>query len=125
MSRGANLYTGAILGLPLHDCTSGFKCFRRQALSSLNLDGMSSSGYSFQIEVNYRCWRKGYRLGEVPITFRGRGVGESKMSSAIFFEAMLLVWRLRWERLCRSALHLTRRLGFRAGLGDCAGEGEQ
>jgi len=99
MSRGANLYTRAILGLPLHDCTSGFKCFRRQALSSLNWDGMSSSGYSFQIEVNYRCWRKGYRLVEIPITFRGRGVGESKMSSAIFFEAVLLVWRLRWERL--------------------------
>ena len=105
MSRGANLYTQAILGLPLHDCTAGFKCFRRQVLSSLELETISSNGYSFQIEVNYRCWQKGYRLVEIPITFRDRRAGESKMSWDIFFESLLLVWGLRWEWLFRSALY--------------------
>ena len=97
VSRGGSLYTQAILGLPVQDPTSGFKCFRRDALLRIDLERISARGFGFQVEMNWRCHRQGLRLVEVPIHFVDRKLGESKMSKHIFFEAMLLVWRLRFE----------------------------
>jgi dolichol-phosphate mannosyltransferase len=96
LSYGANLYTRIITGMPIHDATGGFKCFRRRALEALDLDDVKSDGYSFQIELNYKCWRRGLRVKEVPIIFIERRVGTSKMSQAIVWEAVFMVWRLRW-----------------------------
>ncbi|MGH2459818.1 MAG: glycosyltransferase, partial [Chloroflexota bacterium] len=95
ISKGGSLYTRLLLGLPVRDCTGGFKCFRREALEALDLDRMRSNGYGFQVELNYLCYRRGFRIVEVPITFPDRTAGRSKMSAAIFLEALLLVWRLR------------------------------
>ncbi|MDQ2807786.1 MAG: polyprenol monophosphomannose synthase [Chloroflexota bacterium] len=98
ISRGGSLYARTILGLPIADLTSGFKCFRRSALESLDLAGIDANGYGFQIEVTYRCYRQGLRIVETPIIFADRRVGQSKMSQAIVLEAMLMVWRIRLRR---------------------------
>ncbi len=97
LSRGGSAYAAAVLGLSLHDLTSGFKGFSRRALLELDLAAIHSTGYSFQIEVTYRCHLKGMRIVEIPITFADRRVGKSKMSGHIVAEALLLVWRLRAE----------------------------
>lgn len=96
ISSGGSLYARTILGLPIQDLTSGFKCFRREVLLSLDLDTVHSEGYSFQIEMTYRAVRRGYKVAEVPIVFVDRRAGQSKMSSRIFLEAMGVVWRLRF-----------------------------
>jgi dolichol-phosphate mannosyltransferase len=96
LSYGANLYTRIITGLPLKDSTGGFKCFRRETLEQLPLDTIKSDGYSFQIEMNFFCWKKGFRIKEIPIIFTDRRVGVSKMSRKIIWEAMFMVWRLRF-----------------------------
>ncbi len=98
ISKGGSLYARTLLGLPIKDCTSGFKCFRREALQAIDLDGVVSNGYGFQVEMNYLCHRAGLRLVEVPIIFPDRTVGHSKMSSRIMREAATLVWRLRRRR---------------------------
>lgn len=98
ISRGGSLYTQTILGLPVSDPTSGFKCFRREALARLDLSRVQARGFGFQVEMNWFCHRAGFRLVEVPIRFVDRKLGQSKMSSRIFFEAMLLVWQLRLRR---------------------------
>jgi dolichol-phosphate mannosyltransferase len=95
ISRGGSVYSKLILGVPVNDLTSGFKCFSAYVLRSLDLDAIQSNGYGFQVEVNYRCHRKGFRIVEVPIMFVDRRVGESKMSSWIVLEAMAVVWKLR------------------------------
>lgn len=95
ISRGGSLYTRTLLGLPVLDCTSGFKCFRREVLASLDLEQVRSKGFGFQVEMNYLCHRAGFRIIEVPITFPERSAGRSKMTPGIFLEALLLVWRLR------------------------------
>jgi dolichol-phosphate mannosyltransferase len=95
LSYGANLYTRIITGLPVYDATGGFKCFRRRALEAVRLDRVRSDGYAFQIEMTYKCWRKGMRIREIPIVFTDRTAGESKMSRRIVWEAVGLVWRLR------------------------------
>ncbi|MDU4961143.1 MAG: polyprenol monophosphomannose synthase [Sporomusaceae bacterium] len=95
ISRGGSLYSRLILGLPLADITGGYKCFRRQVLESIDLDSIKSNGYSFQVEMNYRTFLKGFRIREVPIVFEDRRVGQSKMSRKIFLEAITMVWRLR------------------------------
>jgi dolichol-phosphate mannosyltransferase len=95
LSYGANLYTRIITGLPVYDATGGFKCFRRRALEAVRLDKVRSDGYAFQIEMNYKCWRKGMRIREIPIVFTDRTAGESKMSRRIVWEAVGMVWRLR------------------------------
>ena len=95
ISRGGSIFSRTVLGLKVHDLTSGFKCFRRQVLESLNLDAIGSNGYAFQVEVNYICSLRGLRIVEVPILFVDRRVGQSKMSSAIVLEAMLMVLRYR------------------------------
>ena len=99
LSYGAGVYTRFITRLPVRDVTAGFKCFRRQVLEAIDFDRVRSNGYSFQIEMNYRAWRKGCRLVEVPIVFTERSEGESKMSSAIVREAMTKVWELRARAL--------------------------
>lgn len=96
LSTGANIYTRKITGLPLKDSTGGFKCFRREVLEALPLDTIRSDGYSFQIEMNFFCWKKGFRIREIPIIFTDRRVGVSKMSRKIVWEAAFMVWRLRF-----------------------------
>ena len=95
LSYSANVYTRVITGLPVRDATGGFKCFRRRALESVDLDGVRSDGYSFQIEMSYKIWRKGLRIVEIPITFVDRRAGVSKMNRRIVWEAAWMVWRLR------------------------------
>lgn len=95
ISRGGSIFARTVLGLKVADLTSGFKCFRREVLAALNLDGIGSNGYAFQVEVNYLCARQQYRIDEVPIVFVDRRVGRSKMSSTIVLEAMLMVIRYR------------------------------
>jgi dolichol-phosphate mannosyltransferase len=91
----ANKYTHFITGLPLHDSTGGYKCFRRKVLESINLDNIKSGGYSFQIEVNFKTWKKGFDIKEIPIIFIDRTIGKSKMSKKIVREAILMVWKLK------------------------------
>ena len=95
LSVGANIYADMITGLPLTDCTGGFKCFRRETLEALPLERVQSDGYSFQIELNWHAWKQGLRLKEIPIIFTDRVEGVSKMSRKIIIEAMWMVWRLR------------------------------
>jgi dolichol-phosphate mannosyltransferase len=99
LSVGANLYTKIVTGMPIHDATGGFKCFRREVLESLPLDRIKSDGYSFQIEVNFLAWKKGFRIKEIPIVFTDRTAGTSKMSRRIIAEAVFLVWKLRFDSL--------------------------
>ncbi len=98
LSVGANHYARLVTGLPVHDCTGGFKCFRREVLEALPLDRIKSDGYSFQIEMNMHCWKRGFRIKEIPILFVDRQVGISKMSRRIIIEAMWMVWALRLRR---------------------------
>ena len=96
LSYAANVYARVITGLQLFDSTGGFKCFRREVLQAIPLDDVKSSGYAFQIEMNFRTWKKGFRIVEIPIVFVDRTEGESKMSKKIVREAVWMVWRLRW-----------------------------
>ena len=96
LSYFANMYARWVTGLPLRDVTGGFKCFRAEALRKLDLDRVHSDGYSFQIEVNYKLWKRGCRIVEIPILFRDRVAGVSKMSSKIIREALLLIIRIRF-----------------------------
>ncbi len=96
LSIGASKYTRFITGLPVRDCTSGFKCFRRNVLESIDLDRIHSDGYSFQIEMNFKAWKKGFNIGEIPIIFIDRAAGSSKMSKKIVREAIWMVWKLKW-----------------------------
>lgn len=95
ISKGGSWYARTILELPVHDCTGGFKCFRANVLQQLGLDAIRSNGYSFQVEMNYRCHQAGFRIREVPIVFPDRVAGKSKMSRRIIWEAALMVWKLR------------------------------
>ena len=97
LSQGGCLYARAILGVPVHDLTGGFKCFRRVVLETLDLDEVHADGYGFQIEMTYRAIRAGFRIKEVPITFRDRQVGTSKMDGRIAAEAVWKVPALRWR----------------------------
>ncbi len=98
LSYFANLYTRLVTGLPVKDATGGFKCFRRTALESLDLSGMKSDGYCFQIETTFKIWKKGLRVKEIPIVFTDRVRGVSKMSGGIISEAFFLVLKLRFRR---------------------------
>ena len=103
ISRGGCLYARLVLGVPIHDLTGGFKCFRRWVLESLDLSHVQAGGYAFQIELTYRTLRMGGRVVELPITFTDRAYGESKMSRAIVLEAVREVPALRLRAL-RGAL---------------------
>ncbi|CAN5139387.1 polyprenol monophosphomannose synthase [soil metagenome] len=109
LSMLGSLYGRSLLGLSVTDCTSGFKCFRRRALESLDLDAVQSNGYSFQVEINDLCQRAGLRVVEAPIIFPQRIHGHSKMSNNIMFEALGLFWRLRLQSALTGQSHGTRR----------------
>ncbi len=95
LSYFANQYARTITGLPLHDVTTGFRCYRRDVLQSFDFSAVKANGYGFLIEIAYRVWRSGGRLAEVPITYYGRQRGKSKLSKQTMLEAAILVWRLR------------------------------
>ena len=95
LSYFANIYTRIITGLPLRDATGGYKCFRRNVLEAIDLDAVQSSGYSFQIEMSMRAWKRGFTIKEITIIFVDRTSGQSKMSKKIMFEAIWMVWWLR------------------------------
>ena len=99
LSRAANVYTRVITGFPVHDATGGFKCFRRRALEGIRLDRVKSDGYAFQIEVSFKCWKRGFRIREIPIVLVDRRAGVSKMNRRIIWEAAGMVWRLRFMSL--------------------------
>ena len=98
ISRGGCLYAQTILGLPYHDLTGGFKCFRRGVLETIDLENIDTAGYGFQIEMTYRAHKLGFKVAELPIIFVDRKVGESKMSNDIVLEAMTNVWKLRFSK---------------------------
>jgi len=97
LSKGASYYVRIITGLPVHDPTGGFKCFRRRVLEAIELDRVRSNGYAFQIEMSYNAWMKGFRVREIPITFADRYAGQSKMSGHIVREALWMVWSLAFS----------------------------
>lgn len=101
LSYFANIYTRVVTGMSIRDTTSGYKCFRREVLENIDLDEVRSDGYAFQIEMNFRCWRKGYRIREIPIIFVDRRSGTSKLSQGVINEAVWIVWWLRLQRLLR------------------------
>ncbi|MDD8018331.1 MAG: polyprenol monophosphomannose synthase [Bacteroidota bacterium] len=95
LSYSANIYTRIITGMPVHDATAGFKCYKRKVLESINIDSLRSNGYAFQIETNFKAWKKGFVIKETPIVFVDRRVGVSKMNKKIVYEAAFMVWRLK------------------------------
>ena len=95
LSYFGNLVARIITGIPVRDCTAGFKCFRRKVLETIRLHQIDSSGYSFQVEVNYLAWKNKFRIAEIPIVFTDRRRGVSKMSTKIVREALILIWKLR------------------------------
>jgi dolichol-phosphate mannosyltransferase len=99
LSYFANIYARVITGLNVYDATGGFKCFRRKVLEAIDLNAVQSNGYSFQIEMNLRAQRKGFKIKEIPIVFVDRTDGASKMSGKIVREAIWMVWRLRLKAL--------------------------
>lgn len=98
ISAGGNLFARFMLAIPVHDCTAGFRCYRRKVLESIDLDSIQAQGYAFQVELAYRTTRQGFKVVETPIVFMDRRVGKSKMSSTIFFEGFLWVLRTRFSK---------------------------
>ncbi|HED11650.1 MAG TPA: polyprenol monophosphomannose synthase [Caldithrix abyssi] len=99
LSYFANMYSRIATGLPVQDATGGFKCFRREVLESINFKEIKSNGYAFQIELTFRAWKKGFRIKEIPIIFIDRVAGVSKLSKSIMWEAIFLVWKLRFASM--------------------------
>lgn len=98
LSYGANMYSQIVTGMPINDGTGGFKAWRSSLLKQIDFNKIRSQGYSFQIEMNFRAWRKDARIKEESIIFHDRTIGESKMSKSIMYEAIWMVWRLRiWK----------------------------
>lgn len=99
LSFFASVYTRIITGMPIKDATGGFKCFRRKVLEAIDLDKVKSNGYSFQIEMTFKAYSKGFRIKEIPIIFSDRVKGKSKMSKKIVREAVTMVWKLRLQHM--------------------------
>lgn len=99
LSYFASVYTRIITGLPVKDATGGFKCFRIDVLKAIDLDRIKSNGYSFQIEMTFKAYKKGFRIKEIPIVFMDRVKGKSKMSKKIVREAVIMVWKLRFRSI--------------------------
>jgi len=95
ISGSGNIFARLILGIPIRDCTGGFRCYRRRVLESIDLDAVQSHGYAFQVEMTYRVMMQGFKVVETPIIFRDRLRGNSKMSKAIILEALSYVLRTR------------------------------
>jgi dolichol-phosphate mannosyltransferase len=98
VSGGGNLFARFMLGIPVRDCTAGFRCYRREVLESIELDTLQAQGYAFQVELAYRTTRQGFKVVETPIIFMDRRVGKSKMSHKIFLEGFLWVLRTRLSK---------------------------
>ncbi|RME79353.1 MAG: polyprenol monophosphomannose synthase [Chloroflexi bacterium] len=101
LSWGANTFARTLLGLKARDCTAGFRCYHREVLLNINLDSIFSNGYSFLVEMLFRCQRRGYTVGEIPIIFTNRARGASKISQQEIYKAMYTVLRLFVSRLIR------------------------
>ena len=99
MSYGASKYVRLITGIPIHDTTAGFVCYRKEVLQMMELDKIRFKGYAFQIEMKFTAWQLGFLIKEVPVIFVTRKEGTSKMNSSIFGEAMFGVIRLKWDSL--------------------------
>lgn len=99
LSYAANVYTRVITGMPVKDATGGFKCFRRGVLEAIDLGRVHSNGYAFQIEMNFKAYSKGFRICEHPIIFFDRRSGVSKMSKKIVYEAVFMVWKLKFRKI--------------------------
>ncbi|MDP2363407.1 MAG: polyprenol monophosphomannose synthase, partial [Ignavibacteria bacterium] len=99
LSFFASIYTRIITGMPIKDATGGFKCFRRKVLEAIDLDKIKSNGYSFQIEMTFKAYAKGFKIKEIPIVFTDRVKGKSKMSKKIVREAVTMVWKLRLQHM--------------------------
>jgi len=97
LSYGANIYTRIITGMPIKDATGGYKCFRADSLRKIDLDAIKSNGYGFQIEMNYKVWKNKGNIKEIPIIFIDRRSGISKMNKKIIWEAIFLVWKLKFS----------------------------
>jgi dolichol-phosphate mannosyltransferase len=91
------MYARYITGMPFRDLTAGFVVIRREVLEATNLDRIRANGYAFQIEMKYLAWKKGFKLTEIPIVFTERVMGSSKMNKRIVLEAILIVWKLRFD----------------------------
>ena len=102
LSKGASLYTRIITFMPVKDPTAGFVCYRANVLNTINLDEISFVGYAFQIEMKFAAWKLGFNIQEVPITFRDRKLGASKMNKGIIREGILGVLQLRWQSLFKN-----------------------
>ncbi|UAY53023.1 polyprenol monophosphomannose synthase [Ferruginibacter albus] len=102
LSKGASLYTRLITWMPINDPTAGFVCYRREVLDAINLSAIEFSGYAFQIEMKFAAWKLGFKIEEVPITFKDRTFGDSKMNKGIVKEGILGVLQLRWHSLFKS-----------------------
>jgi glycosyltransferase involved in cell wall biosynthesis len=101
LSRTANACARVVLGLNVRDCTAGFRCYRREVLEAIDLDNIFSDGYSFLVEMIYKCQEQGFRIAEFPIIFEDRRHGHSKISRQEIFKAMYTLARLRWEQALR------------------------
>lgn len=110
LSWGANLFARMTLGLKAHDCTAGFRCYRRDVLLTIDLDQIFSDGYSFLVEMIFKCQRQGYTVGEIPIIFANRVRGQSKISQREIYKAMLTVARLSASRMRRQPPTIAPRL---------------
>ena len=99
LSFFASIYTRIITGMPIKDATGGFKCFRRKVLETIDLNKIKSNGYSFQIEMTFKAFTKGFKIKEIPIVFADRVKGKSKMSKKIVREAVMMVWKLRLQHM--------------------------
>ncbi len=102
LSKGASLYTRIITWMPIMDPTAGFVCYSREVLETINLDAIEFTGYAFQIEMKFAAWKLGFKIEEVPITFKDRKLGASKMNKGIVKEGILGVLRLRWASMFKN-----------------------
>ncbi len=103
ISGCGNIFARVMLGIPVHDCTAGYRCYRREVLERIDLDSVQSQGYAFQVELAYRVMKQGFKIVETPIVFMDRRVGKSKMSRAIVLEAFTFVLRTRFGLTKKSA----------------------
>ncbi len=101
LSYGASIYSRIVTGMPYRDLTAGFGLIRAEVLEAINLDGIKSNGYSFQIEVKFKAFRRGFKLVECPIVFTERIQGHSKMNNRIILEAIFMVWKLRFGKMSK------------------------
>lgn len=97
ISKGASIYVRLITGMPVHDTTAGFVCYKRKVLDNIDLDKIRFIGYAFQIEMKFAAWQCGFKLKEIPITFKDREKGASKMSKGIVREAVIGVLKMKWN----------------------------